>query len=194
MNRLLFLFLLLAIVGCDKAVSPPELRSYIKDTRNGLQQSIVSRGIKVGLMYKPTDLLVSQEIDEPVRDEGLVTSLRNKYSTYHYFILSFSKNNGEVTDDGSDPGALIQRLAFQMSKYVNLTNSERDTVSVADFTMDRTFGLASSTNVLLAFKRNSIQEGDWIQINIKEFGLGIGEQRFRFSVKDIVRAPKIEFK
>jgi DNA-binding transcriptional ArsR family regulator len=194
MHRLLLLFLLLTLVGCDNAVSPPELRSYVRDPRNGLQQSIVSRDIKVGLMYKPTDLLVSQEINVPLRDEGLVTSLRNKYSTYHYFILSFSRNRGEISDGSSDPSSLIRKLAFQMSDYVKLTTSAGDTVSVADFAMDRTFGLASSTNILLAFRRSTIQEGGWIQINLKEIGLGIGEQRFRFLVNDIVRAPDIEFK
>lgn len=80
-----------------------------------------------------------------------------------------------------------------MNEYVMLTTSARDTIPVGDFMLNRTYGLSASTDVLVVFNREKARGADWVQINLSEFGLGVGSQRFRFSRKDLDEIPRIKF-
>jgi len=187
----------LAVAGCSppEYLTTEELTKYISDPDHGLVQHAEVNGYTLDVTYRPTDLLVLQEIDDHA-DANKIQSVRDKYSKYYYFILSLSKNSKEALHQvGTDQySELVQTLSFRMGGYVNLTTSSRDTIPTTDFVMDRTYGLSSATSLLFVFDREKTKDKDWVQFNLNEFGLGVGNQRFRFRTRDLSEAPGIKFK
>jgi len=197
MKKLLFTLISLTVAGC----SPPEylttegLTKYISDPDHGLVQHAEVNGYSMDVTYKPTDLLVQQEVGDQAAEQ-MIKVARDKYSKYYYFILSLSKNSKEALHQvGTDQySELVQTMSFRMGGYVNLTTSSRDTIPTTDFVMDRTYGLSSATSLLFVFNGEKAKDKDWVQFNLNEFGLGVGNQRFRFRTKDLNEAPGIKFK
>jgi hypothetical protein len=110
--------------------------------------------------------------------------------------MSLSSNDKEAlhqiaSDQYSD---LVQTLSFRMSNYVTLTTSVNDTIPVGDFMLNRTYGMSNSTDLLFVFNREKTKDTDWVQFNLNEFGLGIGNQRFRFDMHTLENVPEVAFK
>ncbi len=164
---------------------------------NDLTKEAGIDGYQVQLTYRPTDLLVHQELDGGPYDTAEVSGLREKYGRYYYFILSLSRDSKEALhqlDGGMGQySALVQTLSFRMREYVTLTTSARDTIPVADFMLNRTFGLSQSTDLLFVFAREKARNDEWVQFNLDEFGLGVGNQRFRFRREDLDNVPPLKF-
>jgi hypothetical protein len=72
-----------------------------------------------------------------------------------------------------------------------MTTSASDTIPVADFILNRTYGLSSSTDVLVIFNKEKTIDQQWVQFNLNEFGMNLGNSRMRFKVKDLEGCPKL---
>lgn len=172
------------------------MNAYVTDPANDLSKTSHTNGYDVTVTFQPTDLLVVREADGVYNDSSINT-LRNKYSQYYYFILSLSKDHTEVLSPANTGQALytelVNTMSFGMTKYVQLTTSALDTIPVADFMLNRTYNLSSSTDLLFVFSKEKTLGKDWIQFNLNEFGLGIGNHRFRFSKKTLDEIPPIDF-
>jgi hypothetical protein len=194
---ILFSVLLTACSSTPEYLSPQELNKFILAEENGLKKVTEINGYRIEVINRPTDLWVHQEVgDEPVA-EATLTQLRKKYSTYYYFIVSLSKNNKEALhqlEGGMGQySELVQTLSFRMADYANLTTSAQDTIPVGDAMLNRTYGLSASTDLLFVFNKTKAEGKDWVQFNLNEFGMGVGNQRFRFKTKDIETVPQIDF-
>ncbi len=190
---------LLMLFSCTpEFLNEEELKSFVRDEENGLIKSRKLNGYEIQVSYRSTDLIIAQETggETSVSKEEL-DRLTNKYADYYYFTLSLSKNNKEALyQSASGQGQfsdLLQTLSFRMANHVNMTTAERDTIYVADYAFPRIFGMGSSTNLMFVFDKNKVEEDEWIQFNLKEFGLGVGNQNFRFRKKDLDNVPKIDF-
>lgn len=190
----LLAFQLLIACSSGVAVTPEELTNYILDEDNGLYKSNVVNEIKTSVLYRPTDLWVHQELNGQETDTARVQALRRKYSDYYYFTVSFSNNNKEALHQTGNFGQyseLLQTMSFRMPQYVSLTTSLYDTIPVGDFMLNRTYGMSSSTDILFVFNKEKSRSRDWVQFNLNEFGLGVGNQRFRFRTQDIEESPEV---
>ena len=74
-----------------------EVLAFIRNPDNGYYQTKTINGVNFSILYKPTDLLVDQELQNNF-DSFIIDSLRNKYKKYIYFALSMSKNSKRVID------------------------------------------------------------------------------------------------
>ncbi|ELR73391.1 Putative lipoprotein precursor [Fulvivirga imtechensis AK7] len=191
---------LLFTLGCKPTyLSEEGLKSYVLDPDNELTKEISYKDYSVKVTFRPADLLIAQETggETEVEKEEL-ERLRQKYSDHYYFILSLSRDNKEAhyqTGQGFGQfSELVQRLSFRMHEYVNLTTSAQDTIHVGDYIFPRTYGMGGATNLMFAFNREKSIGKEWLQLNLKEFGLGVGNQNFRFRIEDIETVPKINFK
>jgi hypothetical protein len=197
MNRLYIAIVCIAISSCSpKKFSAEELQAYIIDEENGTSLTEELNGTKVTVTYRPTDLWVSHEIDHEVVSMPEIDSLRKRYSDYYYFTVSLSRNNKEALHQVNNMGEyseLVQTLSFRMPQYVTLTTAKQDTIPVGDFILNRTYGLSSTTDLLFVFNKKKAAGTDWVQFNLNEFGLGLGNQRFRFSTMDLEETPQINF-
>ncbi len=189
-------FLLIALlIGCKpKSFSTEkELIAYIQDEENGLKVTNDVGDYKVAVTYRPTDLLIKQEVGEKPAKEA-IEKARKKYQNYYYFILSLSKSGKEALDQSQGFGQyseMVQQLSFRVPEFVNMTTSASDTIPVADFILNRTYGLSSSTDVLVVFNKEKTIDQKWVQFNLNEFGMNLGNSRMRFKVKDLEGCPKL---
>jgi hypothetical protein len=189
---------MLMLHSCSRAEysTPDELHEFVADEDNGLAKSVDLELYSIKITHRPTDLLVHQELDNTTVSNSVIDSLRSKYSRYYYFILSLSANGKEALHQPGQSdayGDLVQTLSFRMGSYVNLTTSSADTIPVADFMINRTFGLSESTDLLFVFNREKTKGTEWIQFNLYEFGLGVGDQKFRFKTEDLEAVPRLDF-
>ena len=198
-----FVWLLLAFTGllillgaCTPAnLSKEELIQYVQKPSNGLHKKQDANGINVSVHYRPTDLLVDQELGEK-RDADEIQRLKDKYGEYAYFILNLDVEGKEAlykaSQDQMSFSQNLQTLSFRMSEYVNLTTSTQDTIPVADYVFNRTFGLGSGSSLMFVFNKEKMKDSDWISFNLNEFGMNTGDQRFRFQMKDLQAIPKLK--
>jgi hypothetical protein len=150
---------------------------------------------KVTVTYRPTDLLVKQEVGEKPTQEAIAKA-NKKYQDYYYFILSLSKSGKEALDQSQGFGQyseMVQKLSFRVPEFVNMTTSASDTILVADFILNRTYGLGSSTDILVVFNKEKAKGQTWVQFNLNEFGMNLGNSRMRFKVSELEDCPKLFF-
>ena len=200
-------YLLVAVVGlclgltaCGQPeyLNEEELKAYVLNKDNGLSKEHESKGTKSVVTYRPTDLLVLQETKGSTTIDSVeLMRLQNKYKNYYYFFLSLSKNSKEAEyQQGGGYGQfseLIQTMAFRMDQYVNMTTNAHDTIPVGDYIYPRTYGMSNASTLMFVFNREKAQGKEWVQFNMKEFGLGVGNQNFRFRVEDLENTPSIKF-
>ena len=173
------------------------LHAYVQDTDHGLIKTTQRGSIEVGAVFRPTDLIVAQELRSEEVNKEVIQKLRKKYGAYSYFVLSISNNGKDALY--STAGSYqhfsdnLQKLSFRMQDYLHMTTSAKDTVYMADYHFSRMHGMSGSTQVLLAFDHEKIKDKKWVQLNLKEMGLGAGRVNLRFETTDIINTPKVDF-
>jgi hypothetical protein len=191
--------MLISLIACQQRVKTVEdLQAYISKEKNGLVKTKAIGNIEIKVVYKPTGLLVNQELGNKAYTDHEVEQLRTKYGDFHYFTLSVSANGKEVeaynVSGQGDFGSRVQQLSFGMGEQVALHTNRQDTIPVADYIYQRTFGVGNSSDMLFAFEKDKIENSEWTQFQLEDFGLGIGTNRFRFKTKDLKNVPSLNFK
>jgi hypothetical protein len=194
--RIFQTFILIVLVGgCGvyHVDTVEELQHYVLNEGNGAVKQTRVNGIDLQVIYRPTDLLAERELRSQPSHEKIDAVLK-KYTGYYYFVLNISKDSKEVLIDKNDGsfGDLISTLSFRMADYVTLT-TQIATIPVSDFIFDRTYGYGAATSILFVFDKKETLGSDWIQLNIGEFGMGLGNPSFRFLVEDLENVPRISF-
>ncbi len=177
--------------GNKNVTSYDELVSYIGDEEHALSVTKKINTVEIQVAYQPTDLLVSRDISGSITNEQL-TTLRSQYADHYYFLVSFSRNKREIIDPSSEAFTeLLNTISFRMSQHVRLSTPTH-TIPVSDFLYTRTFQHSKKTSLLFVFSKAKIREGDELNFEIDEFGLGVGRQGFSFNARDLNTAPKID--
>ena len=200
MGSLLKFAMLLSVLmfSCGKPRYLPEneLIEFARNERNGLVRSVQMGDIEMEVTYRPTDLLVAQELksyQQPTNDQ--ISVVREKYKNHYYFVLSLSKGGRELLSPANQgvPGFsdLLQTISFRLGEKVFLTTQSQDTIAAADYVYNRTFGMGQSTDILFVFDNAEAVGQEYIHLNFDEFGIGIGKQSFRFFIRDLEGCPKI---
>lgn len=187
----LYVFFALVWSACSSSTefcSPNELVKFVSDEDHKLVKRFSSDRYDVEVSFLPSDLLIWQELRSTDHGDSLVGVIWQKYAPFYYFVVKFSYNGREALHTSN--GQLIERMAFHMKEFVTLEFSGGSQIPV-DFLLDRTFGLASGTAILFAFEKAGIENKKWIDLRIREFGLGFGNRRFRFSVDRLKSIPRI---
>lgn len=172
-----------------------ELLAYVTDIDNGLTQLKTINGVDFTVTYRPTDLLVAQEL--PVNPKKVaIDSLRKKYSKYLYFNVSISKNNQEILSgmghSRKDFGAMVNQLAFGMTDKVHLYSKAKDTIPMADYIYPRMYGMGKSTSMLFVYPRDKKLRDDDFFLTIEDLGLFTGEVGFTMPATLLKNEPKLK--
>ena len=151
-------------------------------------------------MYRPTDLLVKQELENTGFKHVDVEELRTKYEKYLYFNLSMSKNGKELLSTApknrNEFGTMVNQLAFGMQDKVHLFTETRDTIEMADFIYPRMYGMSRATTIMFVYPReeeNLAKEMD-LTFTIEDLGLFTGDVKFKINTENIKHEPKLSFK
>ena len=188
----------LVITSCSNKSfeSKEDLWAYLIDTENGYLQEKEVNGIHFSLTYKPTDLLVNQELNKGYSEEE-VNELRKKYNDYLYFNLSISSNGKELLSNSPNReefGAMVNQLAFGMGQKLNLITQKQDTIALQDYAYPRLYGMGKSTDMLLVYERDSkLIESDFVRLTIEDLGYGTGEIAFKVPTKNLTEQLQLKF-
>jgi hypothetical protein len=187
-NKFLLYLIFVAIVGCKKDydAEKTELIDYVKNEDNGFAQTKEINGVKINLTYRPTDLMVSQEMSNYGSEKKInLDSIKNKYKRNIYFVLSYSRDNKEIlstiSSSREDFNAVQKTLTFDMLNKVSLINQDKDTIRIIDYNFPRTYGMSRATSLLFIFERNEIiEKSKDLLFNIQDIGLGTGDLKFKY--------------
>jgi hypothetical protein len=198
--RVGLLAIFISLTSCGKKAfdTEKELWAYVQDKDNGYTQNKTINGVEYSVVYKPTDLLVQQELGTTYTSEQ-VDSLRSKYHKYMYFTLSLSKNNQElltnVVGDKNRFGAMVNQLAFGMGEKVHLISEKRDSIPLADYVYPRMYGMGGVTSMLFVYPREEkLLASDFFSFTIEDIGFATGEVGFRMQTKPIKNEPQLNIK
>lgn len=193
----IWLLLLLVGVACRPQYLDKEaLRAYLLDESNGLSSEVKVGAINAKVTYRPTELLALQSVGQKAVNKEEMRRHQQRFDEYVYFILSLEAMGKDAlygtSQNQQDFSNKLQTLSFRMGNYVQLTTALGDTIPVADYIYQRNFGMEGSSSLMFAFNREKALEQPWVSFDLEEFGLGIGNRRFRFETKDILNAPKLK--
>jgi hypothetical protein len=197
-NSLFALLLLLFICSCAKTFeTQEEMNDYIKDEDNGYSYKKNVAGVDYVLEYRPTDLLVKQELGDKT-DATQVDKLRQKYSKYLYFNLSMSKNDQELLNglarDKARFGQMVNELAFGMEEKVHLCTIDKDTLAMADFIYPRMYGMSNATSIMIVYPRDAkFMEQGYLNFVIEDLGLDTGDINFKLNMQALQKEPQLLF-
>ncbi|MEL7145003.1 MAG: hypothetical protein AAFO69_01440 [Bacteroidota bacterium] len=190
----------IGVAGCHHKTSfndQQSLWSYLRDEDHGYLQTKEVNGVHYQLLYKPTDLVVSQLLRGKKASEATIDSLRQKYGQYLYFNLAMSQNGREllhqVAGERKQFGALVNALAFDMDEKVNLFTNQLDTIPLLDYAYPRLYGMSNQTSVMLVYPKDQILKSGFIHLSIEDLGFGTGEVTFRQEVGLLVDQPTLRF-
>ena len=193
------LLIILTIIGCTNKtfITEQELWNYLKNEENGYILHKNINGYDFKLLYKPTDLLVKQELDHDSSKEK-INELREKYSQFMYFNLSMSKSNKELLSTApksrNEFGAMVNELAFGMGDKVHLYSQQKDTIELLDFIYPRMYGMSQSTDILFVYPRDKkYLKNEYLNFIVEDLGMYTGEVKFKVLTKKINNEPKIKF-
>lgn len=166
--------------------SVKELEKYLDDPSNGLKKEWQSGDVQVKLTYLPLELLEARSGQKDFIADSLKLC---------FFQLSFSKSGKELLRqlDFDNYSEMLQIFAFRMSSFISLRKDKSAPLKPEDCVFQQTFGMTSANTVLVAFDASETQAKENIEIQINEFGLGLGILTFHFDPKDIKNIPEIKF-
>jgi hypothetical protein len=196
--RLIFISVL-SLYSCNNKTfdNEEDLMVYLEDQSNGYIQHKTVNGVDFLLMYRPTDLLVSQDLENENVSNNKLSELKNKYSKYMYLNLSMSKNNQELlsaaTKNRNEFGTMVNRLAFDMNDKVHLYTQNKDTLKMLDFIYPRMYGMSKSTTLMFVYSREKLKQG-FLNFTIEDIGLYTGEVKFKIDIEKIIEEPRLSFK
>lgn len=203
MKKQLLYFLLIGVgmfhTSCNqkKFDSEAALWTYMKNESNEYIQQKTVRGVTYTLTYRPTDLLVKQELSTNALEKE-VDSLRAKYNKYLYFNLSMSRNKQELLNgmagNRNKFGAMVNQLAFGMAESVHLYTPKRDTIPLLDYNYPRMYGMSQSTDILLVYPKDAqAMKQKHISLSIEDIGLSTGEVTFKIPTAPLHDEPQLNF-
>jgi hypothetical protein len=196
LNVMRLTFLLAVILqGCSGAEveSLDELRRYLADPAHQLTQEKEANGIKCVAQYRPTDVILYQHAAD-ITSTG-IDSLRSRFDDKMYFVLSLSKDGREALhqlDNYSEYSSVLHTLSFEMNMKVKLITDKNTSRQPLDFALNRTYGIDQATDLLFVFDRKDLNDSEWIEFRVAEFGLGLGDLAFTFLMSDIEKTPRLK--
>jgi hypothetical protein len=186
------------ISSCSKIFDTQEEMSvYINDEDNGYHYKKTVNGIDYTLQYRPTDLLVKQELSENYTQKQ-VQDLRARYGKFIYFNLSMSKNNEELlsgmAQDKQRFGQMVNDLAFGMDEKVYLYTPKKDTLSMVDFIYPRMYGMTDATVIMIVYPRDKkYMNEDYLNFTVEDLGMDTGEIKFKIKTNKLTDEPQLRF-
>ena len=185
------------LISCQQQVSKEELVNYLHDPDHGLLVERNKGTYALAATYIPSDLIVLQELTRQQERHGKKVNLQKSENT-HYVSLTISDAGKEIFNRFAQQteqfALLTDHVAYQMDHYAYFRSSETDSIPLVSFNSPLTYGMNDRTKMLFSFSDPSLEESDWLELVVSEFGLGIGQQRFRFNVNQLQKIPSLNFK
>lgn len=193
--RLSILFLMLSLMACQekKIVSEQELKDYVLDPENGLRKQREKNGVDLEVIYRPSELIMAQQLDGINDKEERVKTIKS-FDSLTYFVLKLSRKGQEIENayvsDEAKFVQVINYLSSSIGSNIYLLH-ESDTIHALDAVYTRMFGSATATSVMTVFDTDLEKKSGTVKFYLDDTGLGLGKNEFVFDISDIKKAPTI---
>ena len=192
----LMVITLFLLNSCQSKLTEEELKGFIKNPENGLIKEKTVNNVAFSVNYRPTTLLVAQELNRGGKSGKEIEALHKKYEQYLYFNLNISQNNAEILSNAIANKNTYKRTLHQllnnMSQHVCLINDKNDTLNIVDYVYPRVYGQTNSTNMMFIFNKNPWDNTDFVKLCVNEFGLNTGTTKYKFLKKDLDNIPQLK--
>ncbi len=192
-NSAFFLLVLCVLVlACQshKEVSLEDVRQYMLEESNGLYKKIEIGKTKFEAFYKPTDLLVGQDMGE-TKNGQKAKQLYGDYAKQLYFVVNIGHDGKDM--EWYTAHLKEQSLASDLGPYFQLYADEGREIALKGYIMPTLAGVSDKSTFLLAFDE-APKKSEKLTLHIDEMGFETGEVKFDFKVEDLARVPKINWK
>lgn len=167
---------------------------FINEIDNGLIKEYNANEVKVKVYFKPSDLMISQELGgNTVSAESTLNALKKKYQQYYYFNIELSMDKTETGSDIENKKKL-QHITFGMQNNVILITSNNDTIVPTDYIAPPAYGNTGNTSFLYAFENKKIIESnpEIIQMVFKNSLNNNEKMEFAFEFAKIKKIPSLK--
>lgn len=194
---------LLGVIGlflssCSKPIPPAQYNAYLANPAHGLIHAVETNGTTVTCSYRPTDLLVQQDLAHmPVAAPITRDSVARAYAGKTYCSLTLSRNGQELESQFvNDPPTYQQVLTYLntgLAADVFLVTTPHDSVAAAASMYVRQYGTTGQSTVLLVFDTHRLTPQHGFHLTLRGQRLGLGTLRFPFAAADLATLPPLQF-
>jgi hypothetical protein len=189
----------LGLASCTGSLTQPQYLAYLADPAHGLVQTQQVNGITVTCGYRPTDLLVRQDLaaDATSAPPTLVDSLRRTYTGKVYCTLALARDSTELEAAVSrDENALTQTLSYLSNGiardvYVRGIGQPDSTAALAA-AYTRQYGNTGRSTVLLVFATPQLDVSRGFTLTYHDTQFGLGPVHFVFTAQALGRLPALQ--
>lgn len=189
----------LGVGSCAHPLERPAYLAYLADPTHGLTHTQEANGTTVTCSYRPTDLLVSQEMaaEETAVAPATLDSLHRTYAGKLYCTLALARDSAEIeTSLIRDETALGQALSYLsqgIAHDVYLRGlGQPDSVTALAATYARQYGNTGRSTVLLVFPAPQLDVAQGFTISYHDTQFGLGPLRFVFAAKALRDLPALK--
>lgn len=185
----------LLLNSCASPLPPAEYQAYLADPAHGLTQTVEANGATITCTYRPTDLLVLQDLTStPTAGRD---SLARAYAGKTYCTLTLARNGRELENQFvNDPAAYQQALTYLnagIAADAFLVTTPRDSVPAVASMYLRQFGTTGHSTLLLVFDTHQLTPQQGFHLTLRGQRLGLGTLLFPFTAHDLAALPSLKF-
>lgn len=178
--------------SCKNEVTLTELEKYILNSDHGTKRSYEEGRFKAEIVYRPTDLIIKQELNG---HGGEREEIEKNYSKYYYFVINLKNNDGDLLNNTKDRAAfsrMNEQFSFNLGEYIFAINEFKDTCKPADYAFPRLYEISKATAVIVAFDKAKLKS-DQFKIYVKGVPFTSEIIEFEFNQKDFAKIPSLKF-
>lgn len=183
--------MIILLQSCNPAINnKADLQVYITDPDNGLTSITEKSDVTLKMTWQPWQLIankIGNSKSKAVNDSSI-------FAKNLYFILSLSKDNKELLRQlpFETYSEMVQVLSFRMQNFIS-AELDKTTIEPVECAFQQTYGMTEANMLLLVFNKKDIGEAEDLTISLKEFGLGFGDLKFPFRLKNIDRIQNLDY-
>lgn len=178
--------------SCNPVIkNKADLQTYITDPDNGLMGTTQRSDVVIKTTWQPWQLIANKMGNPKSKASNDASSFANNL----YFILSLSKGNKELLRQLPFEmySEMVQVLSFRMQNFVSAQPDGKTAIQPIECIFQQTYGMTEANMLLLVFNKKDIGAAKELTISLKEFGLGMGNLKFPFQLKNIDRIEKLDY-
>lgn len=188
------ILLIISLASCRQNLeSKSDYLSWFADDRNGLTKKQTVNGIDFIVTYRPTEVLLMQELDLS-RDysENEIKQIRSSYDSSLHFLMEISFPKDYAIKNSTDQSTFLkffQELAFGIEDKVELITPD-GIYPPAFFHYERGYELAKKERFLFSFMKPDAKNFKEITFQYKDDLFNTSVLNFTFDLKNI-EAPEL---
>lgn len=182
--------------GCIPAPLPlTEYQAYLADPAHGLTHTVKDHGTTLTCAYRPTDLLVQQDLSST--GTASPDSVARAYDGKTYCTLTFSRNGSEIENQFVNDLLAYQQVLTYLNTGISadafLATTPRDSVPAVASMYVRQYGTTGHSTVLLVFDTHQLALQHGFFLTLRGQRLGLGTLRFSFTGDALAALPAVKF-